>query len=760
VSTGKAGRRPPSRFPLPLIAATLALAVWCVPTWGGHEMPFYPSYYPQEITVETVAPAAAGARLVQHSLHAYVGADPWLGKPLPARTSAIESLGSFVVVTPEPTSPRLATAEARCAMAQRVVAGLADGGWTRHSYPVTPYHPDYLHHVDVVERARQRHPVAATPGPPTAVTVRARGELAGRLTKGRGSPKAWDFTVEEVSVRELVADGTATLHGGLAPPWIKQGWYQAWRLLAPAIADPGRRARVDELVLRLTFGGADDIVDRMNVERSLVGELMTGCERVIAGYTIRREVVDDDYSAGVENVAADSQTGLASAIFLRTVKLKDFPWNGWLTLGVPEPGSAAWNPVAGFTDPTGRLLWMALSDAALIPEPQGAGWMENRTRLQGPEVTLGPLPVPKGALRPEPGTGRLQPVGEGRTARARLTYRVLTSAFHDGTRMTVADAVYALAFAFRQGAEQDERVRRVTALLREALVGIKLVRVDTDVLRFGEVAMRYEVPVVDVYLARGSPEALPLATLAPPWSPVPWHVLALVEEAVRRGFGAFSAEEARRRGVPWLDLVRDDKLRDRLLALLGELEGRAYIPEPLASLVNAREARQRWAKLAQFAAERRHLLVTSGPYALHTWSPTSVVLRVFRDFSYPLGVGSFNRYPIPLRGFIQATTVATNRLEVRGEAQRVERFAREHRIVTEPVGSPATQRDRGATVVCRYVVLGADGRVVKAGSVEPGATGLFVVSREGLPPGPHVVILAIVVNGNVVNLDARTVRLG
>jgi hypothetical protein len=57
-------------------------------------------------------------------------------------------------------------------------------------------------------------------------------------------------------------------------------------------------------------------------------------------------------------------------------------------------------------------------------------------------------------------------------------------------------------------------------------------------------------------------------------------------------------------------------------------------------------------------------------------------------------------------------------------------------------------------------MLGADGRVVKAGSVEPGATGLFVVSREGLPPGPHVVILAIVVNGNVVNLDARTVRLG
>jgi hypothetical protein len=35
---------------------------------------------------------------------------------------------------------------------------------------------------------------------------------------------------------------------------------------------------------------------------------------------------------------------------LRTVKLKDFPWNGWLQLGLQPHPSAAWNPVGGFTD--------------------------------------------------------------------------------------------------------------------------------------------------------------------------------------------------------------------------------------------------------------------------------------------------------------------------------------------------------------------------------------------------------------------------
>ena len=63
---------------------------------------------------------------------------------------------------------------------------------------------------------------------------------------------------------------------------------------------------------------------------------------------------------------------------MRTVKLKDFPWNGWLTLGVPDAPSAAWNPLAGFTDDTGRLIWQALGDPALFPEPYDAGWSLNR----------------------------------------------------------------------------------------------------------------------------------------------------------------------------------------------------------------------------------------------------------------------------------------------------------------------------------------------------------------------------------------------
>jgi hypothetical protein len=183
--------------------------------------------------------------------------------------------------------------------------------------------------------------------------------------------------VEEVAAADLLAAHGTALNGWLGPPWRKEGWFHAWALLAPAIGDAGARRRVDEALGRVTDGGGR-LAERVARERELVTVLGAGCERVVAGYTVRREWLNDDYSAGVENVAADAQAGLNSPMFVRTVKLKDFPWNGWLTLGIPEAPAAAWNPLGGFTDETGRLIWLTLGDPALFPEPYNALWSLNR----------------------------------------------------------------------------------------------------------------------------------------------------------------------------------------------------------------------------------------------------------------------------------------------------------------------------------------------------------------------------------------------
>lgn len=725
-------------------------------------MPFYPSYYPQGIVIEAMDAAQAAAELTRGQLHGYLG-DAFPDTAPPPDVTVWESLGSFLVITANPASEALATPSARCTAARALAASLPPGSWVYHPYPVTPYHADYLQHADIADALRNQLP--RTAARPPGLRVIARGPVAEQLVgAAAGSGDAWDLVVEEVTIGDLLASRRHMLNGWLGPPWVKEGWFQAHSMLAGSIRDPARRRSVDEAVQRLTGGRVDRPAARLTLERTLLRDLQSGCERLVAGYALRREHLNVEYSSGVENIAWDAQAGLNAPIFIRTVKLKDFPWNGWLRLGVPGPPAAAWNPIAGFTDPAGRLVWWALGDPGLFPEPYNATWTENRVRLDRAPERAGeePIPVPADALRAEAGTGILRPVGEGRTAAARITYRVLTSAFHDGTRTEPADLLYGIAFAFRWGArgaaEPDPDIARATALLRDWLVGVKVLRVVTDVLRFGEVEMKYRVPVVEIYLSRSIPDPGQLGAVSPPWSTVPWHGLALMEEAVGRGVAAFSAGEARRQGVPWLDLVRDPKQREQLLSLLDDLLRRSHVPEPLRGLVSPAQARERWAALRKFAAEKRHLLVTNGPYLVNAGAADSAVLGVFRDFSYPLGVGSYDRYPIPVRAYVARAEVRGNQIEVSARLERVERFGREHEIKAGPFGPGWEREDKDSHPVCRYVVVGHDGAVQAAGAVDPAPAGTFTLTLpEG--PRPRTVLIGLPVKGNLVNLPIETVRV-
>src|SRR3989441_3741926 len=364
---------------------------------AGHEFPFYPSFYPQEITVEALDAQAAAQRLAKRTLHAHAGR---LETEL-AKTAAAAPLGGYVIARVDRDA---------CAAARGLKPALPAGAvW--HPSPVTPFHADYLHHADRAEAARA-------------------GAAADK--------KQTKVQIEVVETRELMAKASAHYNGWSGPPWLRQGWFHAYLLLAPAVTD----VRIENAARRLMRGDYRGLEQRINLERNLVELLQARCERLVLGYTVRRERYGAEYSQGVENVGYDALEGLASAIFPRTVKLRDFPWNGWLNAAVPAAPSSAWNPVVGgFGDAFGRLLWSALADPAFLPSPHGSGWIENRVSAIV-EKSEKPLAVPEDALFS---------AGPGKTATSRIVYRVRNSAFHDGTSMSVADLVYAYAFAANLG---------------------------------------------------------------------------------------------------------------------------------------------------------------------------------------------------------------------------------------------------------------------------------------------------------------------
>ena len=264
------------------------------------------------------------------TLHAYVGGDPFAGGRLPAHVT----VGGVARRLPgRALQPGAAGRQARCAAAARAGKGLSGprAGHVAHPYAITPYHADYLQHWDLAQAAR-RAVETAPAGPPSR-----------------------PVTVEEVDLQSLLAPHAIGAGGTFAPPWLKEGWFHAYLLQAPAITDPAARQAVEGLYRRLVTFAYDGAAERAELERRLVQRLAAGCERPVLGYTVRREPFNSEFSQGIENIAWDSQRGFNSEIFVRTAKLKDFPWNGWLKVGVAGRAAAAWNPVAGFTDAPGRL---------------------------------------------------------------------------------------------------------------------------------------------------------------------------------------------------------------------------------------------------------------------------------------------------------------------------------------------------------------------------------------------------------------------
>ena len=121
------------------------------------------------------------------------------------------------------------------------------------------------------------------------------------------------------------------------------------------------------------------------------------------------------------------------------------------------------------------------------------------------------------------------------------------------------------------------------ASLQERLVGLKHVRIDKTTHAIAEgLNLDVHTPVLEVYLRDAPGDERQVAALAPPWSTVPWHLLALMEEAVSRGYAAFSQEEAVRRRVPWLDLVRDRALRAKLQDLIATFASAGLSPRAAA----------------------------------------------------------------------------------------------------------------------------------------------------------------------------------
>ncbi len=739
-------------------AAVLAAAFLLAPpaAHAGHEISFYPSFYPQEIRIEPLPPEIAAREFAEKKLQAYIGAAPRFAAEVPAHLKTAVSLRSLITARVNPRSPRAQDRDARCRTLGRAGESLAARpDVTAHPYPITPYHDDYFDHADLVAKLE-------TGSGGSALIVRAPAANAESLLRPevRADSDDWDIEFAEVSTAELAR--LAGSGSGIWPamPSVKEGWVQAYHLLRAAIGEPAARERADGIFGRLAREAFKDDTEKLELERGLIAALTRGCEQAVVGYRTRAEVYNDDGSSGIENMAVDSQSGFNSPAFIRTVKLKDFPWNGWLRVGIAEAPKAAWNPVAGLSDAAGRLVWATIGDDAYLPVPFSSRFVDNRVKPHtgGDPRLKQSARAPPEALIPEPGTGIFRPVVPGKSTTTKFAYQVLAAPFHDGSEMEAADLLYPYALAFRWGGGDaagpafDADIAQATRSMRARLKGVQVVRIEESTFNIADVVVTTRIPIVDVYL-EGGPSANPMGMmLAPPWSSVPWHALALMEAAVERGIGAFSEGEAGRKRIPWLDLVRDPEQRAKMLALAGEFARTGYRPRTLETLVSREAATARWRALEKFAATTGHLLVTNGGYRLARWSPEAYVFEVVRDPGYPVGLGTFDNLAYPPRALITGIEHVGSRVVIAADIEYSTKEQRNRRVVRVPLKSDTLRGTSPIRRLARYLVIDEQGRVAAAGTGKPRADGRYALSLPpSLPPGPYTLSAAIFLDGNMIN---------
>ena len=460
---------------------------------AGHEFPFYPSFFPQEITVEVLDAQTAAQRLAAGTLHAYAGERPGdAGRPREDRRDHLTALDGYVVATLD----RGADPAARCAKARALKGALGDG-YTWHPYAVTPFHADASAPRGPRRDGAQRCRAAGAPATPrpgrSGWPPAARTGLRGRSGRRRAGGRR--------GLRARGASGRAVQR--LAGPTVAPARLVPRLSAARAVGDRARRARPHRR--RGSTSHARRLPEPSGAHRARAWSGGGAAERL-------RAPLSPATPCGANATARTTPAGRGERRFRRARRagVGDLPAHRQAPGLSVERLAQRRDPVGAFrgVEPGGRRFRRPVRAARVVGgrgprAPPVAPW-QRVDRQPGHSRGREARAVRRCAGKrraPQPGAGEWWP-WIVKTAALRIVYRVRNSAFHDGTTMTPADALYPYAFAaaWGAGAAADPGVAAATQVARERLRGVRCGRVDTETLAFGEDKLKYDVPVIEVYL--------------------------------------------------------------------------------------------------------------------------------------------------------------------------------------------------------------------------------------------------------------------
>ncbi|MCW3974781.1 MAG: ABC transporter substrate-binding protein [Candidatus Bathyarchaeota archaeon] len=607
----------------------------------------------------------------------------------------------------------------------------------------SPYAPDYNYIIDVVEtlKAKSRYDyqfartrideILSAEGAlereekwhynDAAIEIRFFIRSDDPVRKAIGDKIASDFEELGFIVERIYGDlhkATSIIYGSdpAAGEWhvYTEGWattaivryndsnpawyFSPWIGNMPGWGEPGywqyEHEELDDLTMKLAAAEFKSFDERAEL---LKKSIELGHDEAVRSF-IANTFDSFPYNGDrIENLIYDLFGGPWTPWFYRGVKLKGEELGGTLRLGQKLIYQGAYNPVAGFKDLYSMNVFRAVTDPGSIPHPHTGLPIPYRYSYEvetaGPE---GKLNVPLDALTIDQKELKFKFVENNVNATTKTTFKIKSSNFHHGPRMSVADFMYSLFFMFEWGTERfpgdpkfDGEYSRISEDSRATFVAFRILDEDA----------------VEMYYNYWHPDESYTGTWLSPYSSIPWELVVIMEDVVANEKLAFSRSASGAKGVEWLDLTKGPSI-DMMKESLDRLANENHIPPSLKPYISEDQARIRWSSLNNWVELYGHFLVGNGPYYFYKADTLARqdIIRAFRDPSYPFSPGDFDHLTKPK--FAEILMMSIPEKIVPGKEALM-------KIGVSVAGSPSHEAE------VNYILLTPKGEIVLSGSATP-----------------------------------------
>ena len=410
--------------------------------------------------------------------------------------------------------------------------------------------------------------------------------------------------------------------------------YSPWFSNMPGFNDPSywnyENKKLDELTQKIYKGDFESAEKRTELIQEAVVEGINESVRIFLASKVDQYVVNQN----VEGVVNDLGAGVPSRFTPINAKTDD----NELSVGVKQIYQGAWNPIMGLTDTYSRQIWNIISDPITFKHPFTGETFPVRAQWDVETSELNKkISVPTDAKMWNPSSQKWENISSNTFATSKVTFNFEFSNWHNGKIMDMNDILHSLYFTIEWGTQIDEKDKTFdTEFTPRASQSIQ------TIIAINEI----DQDTIEVYVDYWHFDENEIAEWAAVWSPVPWEITTAMEKAVIDGKVSFSRSGATSKNVNWLSLIVPNDA-NIIKEYLKEFKENKFIPNSLKqNQIQEQYFEERFDSSINWIEEKKHAVISNGPFYLETYSPESrtILVRAFEDNSYPFEAGTWSKF--------------------------------------------------------------------------------------------------------------------